>query len=114
MTKPLPALLAAAALLTGCDNLNKPETKDQPLGSHRRYGRGYRDGIMAAGAANAVDNTSDMSRAKPTDFRFKEITQPGATVRGYGGYNVYSEAKRRCSTPITPALSLLALHHLAD
>ncbi|MCC3153630.1 OmpA family protein [Hymenobacter sp. BT770] len=94
MTRPLLSLLAAAALLTGCDNLNKPETKDQPQEATADTAVVYRDGKTAAdaaaGAADAVDNTWDMSKAKLADVKFKEITQPGVTVRGDGSYNVYS------------------------
>jgi outer membrane protein OmpA-like peptidoglycan-associated protein len=94
MLKPFLSLLAAAALLTSCDNLSKPETKDQPQEATADTAVVYRDGKTAAdaaaGSANAADNTWDLTKAKLADVKFKEITRPGVTVRGDDTYNVYS------------------------
>jgi outer membrane protein OmpA-like peptidoglycan-associated protein len=94
MIKPILALLAATALLTGCDNLKKPETKDQAQEATADTAVVYRDGKtaagVAAGAADAVDNTWDLAKDKLADVKFKEITLPGISVRGDSTYNVYS------------------------
>jgi outer membrane protein OmpA-like peptidoglycan-associated protein len=94
MTKSFLTLLAAAALLTGCDSLKKPEAKDQPQEATADTAVVYRDGQtaagVAAGAADAVDDTWDLAKAKLADVKFKEITLPGISVRGDSTYNVYS------------------------
>ena len=94
MKKSFLSLLAAATLLASCDNLKKPETKDQPQEATADTAVVYRDGktlgAAAAGAANAVDNAWDMTKAKLADVKFKEITLPGVSVRGDSTYNVYS------------------------
>lgn len=91
MKKSFLSLFVAATLLTGCDNLKKPETKDQPQEATADTAVVYRDGKTAAAtAANAVDNTWDLAKAKLADVKFKEVTQPGVRVRGDSTYNVYS------------------------
>lgn len=98
MKKSFLSLLAAATLLASCDNLKKPEAKDQPQEATADTAVVYRDGRTAgdaaAGAANsaatAVDNAWDMTKAKLADVKFKEITTAGVTVRGDAAYNVYS------------------------
>lgn len=87
MEKSFLSLLTAAVLLTGCDNLKKPETKDQPQEATADTAVVYRDGRTAG---DAVDNTWDLAKAKLADVKFKEITLPGVSVRGDSTYNVYS------------------------
>ncbi len=94
MKKSFLSLLAAATLLGSCDNLKKPETKDQPQEATADTAVVYRDGktlgAAAAGAANTVDKAWDMTKAKLADVKCKEITLPGVSVRGDSTYNVYS------------------------
>ena len=94
MKKSLLFLLAAATLLTSCDNLSKPQTKDQPQEATADTAVVYRDGktvgAAAPGVANAADNAWDMTKAKLADVKFREITLPGVSVRGDETYNVYS------------------------
>ena len=94
MKKSLLFLLAAATLLTSCDNLSKPQTKDQPQEATADTAVVYRDGktvgAAAPGVANAADNAWDMTKAKFADVKFREITLPGVSVRGDETYNVYS------------------------
>ena len=87
MKKSFLSLSVAALLLTGCDNLKKPETKDQPQEATADTAVVYRDGRTAAAAA---DNAWDLTKAKLADVKFKEITLPGVSVRGDSTYNVYS------------------------
>lgn len=94
MKKSFFLLLAAVTLLASCDNLNKPQTKDQPQEATADTAVVYRDGKTvgdaAASVANTADNVWDMSKAKLADVKFKEITLPGVSVRGDEAYNVYS------------------------
>ena len=94
MKKSFFSLLAAVTLLTSCDNLSKPQTKDQPQEATADTAVVYRDGKTAtdaaAGVANTTDNAWDMTKAKLVDVKFKEITLPGVSVRGDEAYNVYS------------------------
>lgn len=81
MKKSLFFLLAAATLLTSCNNLSKPQTKDQPQEATADTAVVYRDGkavgAAVAGVANAADNAWDMTKAKFADVKFREITLPG-------------------------------------
>ena len=94
MKKSFLSLLAAATLLASCDNLRKPETKDQPQEATADTAVVYRDGktvgAAAANAATVVDNAWDLTKAKLADVKFEEITLPGVTVRGDDTYHVYS------------------------
>jgi outer membrane protein OmpA-like peptidoglycan-associated protein len=87
MKKSFLSLCAAVAFLTGCDNLKKPETKDQPQEATADTAVVYRDGRTAAGA---VDNAWNVTTTKLSDVKFKEISLPSVTVRGDSTYNVYS------------------------
>lgn len=101
MRKSFLSLLAALTLLTAaCDNLNKQEakTKDEPQEATQDTAVVYRDGQTAgdaatgavAGAANAVDNAFDLTKAKLNDVKFEEVNLPGISVRGNDDYEVYS------------------------
>ena len=94
MKKSLLSLLAAATFLTSCDNLKKPEAKDQPQEATADTAVVYRDGktvgAAASDVANATDHAWDMTKTKLTDVKFKEITMSGVSVRGDKAYNVYS------------------------
>ena len=94
MKKSFLSLLVAATSLASCDNLKKPETKDQPQEATADTAVVYRDGktvgAATANAATAVDNAWDLTKAKLVDVKFKEITLPGVTVRGDDTYHVYS------------------------
>ncbi|MDO7851019.1 OmpA family protein [Hymenobacter convexus] len=94
MKKSLLSLLAATALLASCETKHS-ETKDQLAEAGQDTAVMARDGSRtvadaAAGAANAADNAWDLTKAKLTDVKFKEITLPGVSVRGDSTYNVYS------------------------
>ncbi len=93
MNKTFLSLLAATALLASCETKHS-ETKDQLGEAGQDTAVMARDGKtvgdVAAGAANAVDNAWDMTKAKLADVKFKEITLPGVHVRGDSTYNVYS------------------------
>lgn len=84
-------------LLTGCET-KRSETKNQ-LGEAgqetvvmtrdgRTAGEMAGDATSLAGAA--LDNAWDMTTAKLSDVKFKEITKSGVSVRGDDTYNVYS------------------------
>ena len=94
MKKSFIYLLTAATLLASCDNLKKPETKDQPQEATADTAVVYRDGktvgAAAAGASKSADNVWDLTKAKLADVKFKEVTLPGVTVRGDDAYSVYS------------------------
>lgn len=105
MKKSFLSLLAASALLASCDNLSKPQTKDEPQEATRDTAVVYRNGQTAAdvatGAANSVENAADkagnaisdawdMTKAKLADVKLPEINLPDVTVRGNDDYQVYS------------------------
>ncbi len=81
-------------MLASCDNLKKPETKDQPQEATADTAVVYRDGktvgAAADQAATAAADAWDLTKAKLADVKFKEITLPGVRVRGDSTYNVYS------------------------
>ncbi len=98
MKKTILSLLAATALLAGCDNLKNPSEKDQPQEATADTAVVYRDGQTAAGAAAsaankagaAVSNAFTVSRDKMHDLKFEEVTEPDISVRGDDGYNLYT------------------------
>lgn len=105
MKKPFLTVLAVAGLLTSaCNDLKKPEAKDQPQEATTDTAVVYRDGEGPAGAANAagdavagaaatagnaVDNAWDMTKAKLADVKYEEIDLPEISVRGDDRYSVY-------------------------
>jgi outer membrane protein OmpA-like peptidoglycan-associated protein len=104
MRKPFLSLIAALTLLASCDNLNKPETKDQPQEATNDTAVVYRDGKTAAdvasnaadatsnaasNAGNAIGNAFEVSKAKLNDLKFTEVNLPEVTVRGNDDYSVY-------------------------
>lgn len=105
MKKQLVSALALAALFTSaCGDLKKPEAKDQPQEATTdtavvyREGEGPADAANSAGAAvagaasnaaNAVDKTWDMTKAKLADVTYEEIDLPEVTVRGDDQFVVY-------------------------
>ena len=94
MKKFLFPLLVVAVVVASCENLKKPETKDQLQEATADTAVVYRDGktvgAATVGAANAANNTWDVAKAKLADVKFKEITLPGVRVRGNSTYNIYS------------------------
>lgn len=94
MKKYFLSLLATALVFTSCETKHS-ETKDQLAEAGQDTAVLARDGSKtiadaASGAATAVDNAWDMTKAKLADVKFKEITLPGVSVRGDDTYNVYS------------------------
>lgn len=80
------SLLAATALLTSCET-KKSETKDQLVEAGQDTAVMARDGRSATAVAT---DAWDMTQAKLSDVKFKEITSSGVTVRGDDTYNIYS------------------------
>ncbi|PJJ48690.1 OmpA family protein [Hymenobacter chitinivorans] len=104
MKKHILSVVALIALLTACDNLKNPETKDQPQEATADTAVVYRDGKTAGdaveGAANAAGNAADaagnavssgwdMTKAKLADVKYPEVNLPDVTVRGNDEYSVY-------------------------
>ncbi|UOQ73757.1 OmpA family protein [Hymenobacter cellulosilyticus] len=97
MKKHLLSVVALIALLTACDNLKNPETKDQPQEATQDTAVVYRDGQTAgdavegaaAGATDAVGSGWDMAKAKLADVKYPEVNLPDVTVRGNDEYSVY-------------------------
>lgn len=98
------SLLAATTLLASCNDLKKPETKNEPreatVDTAVVYRNGETAGAMAdsAGsdiseattkAGNAIEAAWDMTKAKLADTKLDEIDLPEITVRGDEHYNVY-------------------------
>ena len=94
----LPLLAASALTLASCDNLKKPETKDQPQEATADTAVVYRDGKSPAAAVanaadkagNAVDNAFNITRDKLTTRTYPEIKEKGIMVSGNDDYEVYS------------------------
>ena len=86
--------LAAALALAGCNDLKKPEEKDEPQEATQDTAVVYRDGRtagdVAQSAATATANAFDMTKAKLADVKLPEIKTPGITVRGDEDFQVYS------------------------
>ncbi|GAA3959778.1 OmpA family protein [Hymenobacter antarcticus] len=78
---------AAVALLASCET-KRSETKDQLAEAGQDTAVMARDSRSAA--AMAAGDSWDMTKAKLSDVKFKEITSSGITVRGDSAYNVYS------------------------
>ncbi|TGE20373.1 OmpA family protein [Hymenobacter aquaticus] len=97
MKKHLLSVVALIALLTACDNLKNPETKDQPQEATADTAVVYRDGQTAgdavAGAAdaagNAVSSGWDMTKQKLADVKYPEVNVSDVSVRGNDEYSVY-------------------------
>ncbi len=104
MYKPFLSLIAAAALLAGCET-KKSDTKETLGGATRdtavmaRTGRTAGDVVANAGdaakdataaAGSALGNAWAVTKNKLKDVKFSEVNLPGVTVRGDNDYNVYS------------------------
>jgi outer membrane protein OmpA-like peptidoglycan-associated protein len=94
MKKPLLSVLALIALLsTACNDLKKPEAKDEPQEATSDTAVVYRKGDTvadaAASAANSVDSAWDMTKAKLADTKYEEIDLPEISVRDDEKYSVY-------------------------
>ncbi|SNR77296.1 MULTISPECIES: OmpA family protein [Hymenobacter] len=104
MKKHLLSLFAAAALLSACNDLKKPEEKDQPQEATNDTAVVYRNGETAGEAANdavdatkdaankvasATENAWDMTKAKLADVKYEEIDLPEVSVRSDDNYSVY-------------------------
>ncbi|GAA4354899.1 hypothetical protein GCM10023185_17170 [Hymenobacter saemangeumensis] len=76
-TPVLSLLLAAASLLTSCDNLNKPKTLNEPSEA-------------TADTAVVYRNDFDLRNVQLTEVKLPEVKTPGTTVRGDANYQVYS------------------------
>ncbi|UYZ58692.1 OmpA family protein [Hymenobacter latericus] len=105
MKKQILSLMAGMALFTACNDLNKPQAKDEPQEATQDTAVVYRDGKTAAdaaaGAAASVENAADQAGAAvdPDNWdldvdlpnvRYEEVTLPDVEVRGNDRYSVYS------------------------
>ncbi|AYA38250.1 OmpA family protein [Hymenobacter oligotrophus] len=94
MKKPILSLLAGMALFTACNDLNKPQAKDEPQEATQDTAVVYRDGKTAAdaaaGAASAVNPDNWDIDADLPNVRYEEVTLPEVEVRGNERYSVYS------------------------
>lgn len=92
MQKLLLSLSITTALLAGCET-KRSETKDQLSEAGQDTAvmtrTGQTTGEMANNAADAADNTWDLTKAKLADVKFEEIKTPGVHVRADSAYNVY-------------------------
>ncbi|TGE17182.1 OmpA family protein [Hymenobacter elongatus] len=97
MKKHFLSVVALIALLTACDNLKNPETKDQPQEATQDTAVVYREGESAAGGAapatDAVGSGWDMTQAKLADVKYPEVSLADVTVRGNDEYSVYGVAE---------------------
>jgi outer membrane protein OmpA-like peptidoglycan-associated protein len=94
MKKPLLSALALTALLaSACNDLKKPQEKDQPQEATADTAVVYRDGTTAAGLADSAGNSAesawDMTKAKLANETYEEVNMPENTVRGDDRYSVY-------------------------
>ncbi|AII51590.1 OmpA family protein [Hymenobacter sp. APR13] len=94
MKKTLLSALAATALLaSSCNDLKKPEEKDQlseaTADTAVVASNGTTVADAAAGAANAVDSAWDMTKAQLANETYEEIDLPEVSVRGNEKYSVY-------------------------
>ena len=104
MKKNLLSLVAAAALLASCNDLKKPETKDQLTEATAdtavvaRTGETAADAVSETGAKTAAAVTDaggvaasawDVTKAKLASVKLPEINLPDIDVRGDDNYNVY-------------------------
>jgi len=104
MKKNLLSVVALAAVLASCNDLKKPETKDQlseatsDTAVVARTGETAADAVSDAGAKTAAMATDaggvaagawDMTKAKLADVKLPEINLPDINVRGDDNYNVY-------------------------
>jgi outer membrane protein OmpA-like peptidoglycan-associated protein len=94
MHKTLLSALALTALLsTACNDLKKPEQKDEPQEATNDTAVVYRKGETVAdaanSAANSVDSAWDMTKAKLADAKYEEIDLPEISVRDDDRYSVY-------------------------
>ena len=104
MKKHMLSVVVLAAMLASCNDLKKPETKDQLAEATNdtavvaRTGETAADAVSDAGAktaAMATDaggvaaNAWDMTKAKLADVKLPEINLPDINVRGDENYNVY-------------------------
>ena len=93
MKKHLLSLLAATALLAGCET-KQSATKDQLGEAGQDTAVMARAGQTASsevtGATNSADEPWSLTINELADVKFKEITSVGVAVRGDSNYNVYS------------------------
>lgn len=90
----LTALAATTLLASACNDLKKPEEKDQLSEATSDTAVVARDGATVADAANATVNAADaawdMSKAKLADVAYEEIDLPEISVRGDDKFGVYA------------------------
>jgi outer membrane protein OmpA-like peptidoglycan-associated protein len=104
MHKILLSALAATLLLASCSDLKKPEEKDQlseatadtavvartgETAEAATEAAAGKVGAAADKAANAVERTWDLTKAKLADVQLEEIDLPEVSVRSDDTYNVY-------------------------
>ncbi|QNH61914.1 OmpA family protein [Hymenobacter sediminicola] len=89
----LSALAATALLASACNDLKKPEEKDQLQEATTDTAVVARDGAIVADAAtktaNAADAAWDMTKATLANETYEEIDLPEISVRGDDRFSVY-------------------------
>lgn len=83
----LPMLTAATFAFASCNDLKKPEDKDQPQEATADTAVVYRDGRTAGAAA---ENAFAITRERLADVKLPEIKTTGITVQSDSTYQVYS------------------------
>ena len=83
----LPLLAAATFAFASCNDLKKPEDKDQPQEATADTAVVYRDGRSAGAAA---ENAFVLTRERLADVKLPEIKTSGITVQSDSSYQVYS------------------------
>jgi outer membrane protein OmpA-like peptidoglycan-associated protein len=83
----LPLLAAATFAFASCNDLKKPEDKDQPQEATADTAVVYRDGRSAG---QATENAFNLTRERLADVKLPEIKTSGITVQSDSSYQVYS------------------------
>ncbi|WP_165699317.1 OmpA family protein [Hymenobacter jejuensis] len=93
MKNSLLSVVALAGLLASCDNLKKPETKDQLSEATADTAVVARTGESAGAATDSagskMSNAWEVTKAKLSDVKFPEVNLPDVSVRGNDEYSVY-------------------------
>jgi outer membrane protein OmpA-like peptidoglycan-associated protein len=83
----LPLLAAVTFAFASCNDLKKPQEKDQPQEATADTAVVYRDGRSAGAVA---DNAFNLTRERLADVKLPEIKTSGITVQSDSSYQVYS------------------------
>ena len=89
MKKHFLSVFAAVALLSSCDNLKNPSTKNEPEEATADTAVVYREGEAGPAVAVAEGELIDTDKLNLPDVKFPEINLPDVSVRGNDQYSVY-------------------------